>query len=267
LDRAVEALEKSDPPITRCPAPAAEDSPPRVIPVDIFGLPADYTRSRLSPPDGGIAVIETPPSPSGANTRGERPVPSAISLHLLLPRQTSRLLGDAECFTDDDPTAEILRSIRVHGQGNDKYENVRIGINGRLDSLQAAILLAKFTIFPEEIELPRKSRSATTRCLPVRENPEIPTGYRSAWRKYSILVRDSAERSGLMAKLKEAGIPTAVYYPSPPPPDGFCRPRYREGTSPVSDECASRSSVSMHPYLAPGTSAASLRLSISRGNR
>ena len=120
------------------------------------------------------------------------------------------------CFTDDDRLVEILRSIRVHGQGSDKYENVRIGINGRLDTLQAAILLAKFSIFPEEIDLRQEvARRYNDLLAGIVTTPVIPNGYKSAWAQYSILARDNAERTALMAKLKEAGVPTAIYYPKP----------------------------------------------------
>ena len=157
------------------------------------------------------------------------------------------------CFTNDDRFAEILRSIRVHGQGSDKYENVRIGINGRLDTLQAAILLAKFAIFPEEIDLRQEvARRYNELLAGVVTTPEIPEGYRSAWAQYSILARDGAERSALMAKLKEAGIPTAIYYPKPlHRQTAFAGLGYKEGDFPVSEDCARRIfSLPMHPYLA-----------------
>ncbi|MBU4121317.1 MAG: DegT/DnrJ/EryC1/StrS family aminotransferase, partial [Proteobacteria bacterium] len=156
----------------------------------------------------------------------------------------------------DDRLNEVLRSLRVHGQGSDKYENVRIGINGRLDTLQAAILLAKFSIFPEEIGLRQDVARRYTELLTPRSSrltpPAVPGDSKSAWAQYSLLARNFAERTGLMAKLKEAGIPTAIYYPKPlHRQTAFTSSGYREGDFPVSDDCASRIfSLPMHPYLA-----------------
>ena len=157
------------------------------------------------------------------------------------------------CFTNDEDIDEILRSLRVHGQGSDKYENARIGINGRLDTLQAAILLAKFEIFPEEIGLRQEVAMRYRNVLDgVVATPQVPEGYRSAWAQYSILARDSAERAALMAKLKAAGIPTAIYYPIPLHLQrAFASLGYREGDFPISEDCARRIfSLPMHPYLA-----------------
>jgi UDP-2-acetamido-2-deoxy-ribo-hexuluronate aminotransferase len=141
----------------------------------------------------------------------------------------------------------------VHGQGSDKYENVRIGINGRLDTLQAAILLAKFELFPEEIELRQEVAGRYNDFLSgAVATPQVPGGYKSAWAQYSILAKDSAERAALMAKLKDAGVPTAVYYPKPlHRQTAFAYLDYKQGDFPVSEECAERIfSLPMHPYLA-----------------
>ena len=157
------------------------------------------------------------------------------------------------CFTNDDHLDEILRSIRVHGQGEDKYENVRIGINGRLDTLQAAILLAKFSIFPEEIDLRQEVALRYSEFLAgTVATPVIPSGYKSVWAQYSLLTRDSAERAAFMAMLKGEGIPTAVYYPKPlHRQKAFAYAGYRDGDFPVSEVCAARIfSLPMHPYLA-----------------
>ena len=159
------------------------------------------------------------------------------------------------CFTDDDRLVEILRSIRSHGQGSDRYENVRVGINGRLDSLQAAILLAKFVVFPGEIDLRQTVARRYTELLSgLAVTPRVPEGCLSAWAQYSILVRDSDMRTRLTAKLKKAGIPTAIYYPIPLHlQKAFAGLDYREGDFPVSEDCARRIfSLPMHPYLEAG---------------
>ena len=159
------------------------------------------------------------------------------------------------CFTSDGRMAEILRSIRNHGQGRDRYENVRIGINGRLDSLQAAILLDKFSIFPDELELRQTVARRYTELLSAfADTPKIPEGSRSAWAQYSLLARDGDARSALTLKLKEAGIPTAIYYPIPLHlQKAFAGLGYRKGDFPVSEDCSRRIfSLPMHPYLDAG---------------
>ena len=258
LEQAIEAVEKNDPALHPLPGAAGGKFRPRaVIPVDLFGLPADYDAIEAVAARRGIAVIEDAAQSFGGEYKGRKACSfGAIACTSFFPAKPLGCYGDGGmCFTDDDRLAEFLRSIRVHGQGSDKYENVRIGINGRLDTLQAAILLAKFAIFPEEIDLRQEvfrryngllSGSVTT--------PEIPEGCKSAWAQYSILARNSAERSDLMAKLKEAGIPTAIYYPKPlHRQTAFSGLGYKEGDFPVSEDCARRIfSLPMHPYLAAG---------------
>jgi UDP-2-acetamido-2-deoxy-ribo-hexuluronate aminotransferase len=258
LDQAIDAVEKGDPALHPLPGPAGGQLRPRaVIPVDLFGLPADYDAIEAVTALRGIDVIEDAAQSFGGEY-GERKAGSfgAIACTSFFPAKPLGCYGDGGmCFTDDDHVAEILRSIRVHGQGSDKYENVRIGINGRLDTLQAAILLAKFEIFPEEIDLRQEVSQRYDDLLSGAViTPEIPEGYKSAWAQYSILARDIAERSGLMAKLKEAGIPTAVYYPKPlHRQTAFAYLDYKEGDFPVSEDCAGRIfSLPMHPYLAAG---------------
>jgi UDP-2-acetamido-2-deoxy-ribo-hexuluronate aminotransferase len=228
-----------------------------VIPVDLFGLPADYDEIEAVAARRGIAVIEDAAQSFGGEYKGRKACSfGAIACTSFFPAKPLGCYGDGGmCFTDDDRFAEILRSIRGHGQGSDKYENVRIGINGRLDTLQAAILLAKFAIFSEEIDLRQEvARRYNGLLAGSVTTPEIPEGCKSAWAQYSILVRDSAERSSLMAKLKEAGIPTAIYYPKPlHRQTAFAGLDYREGDFPVSEDCTRRIfSLPMHPYLAAG---------------
>jgi UDP-2-acetamido-2-deoxy-ribo-hexuluronate aminotransferase len=256
LEQAIRAVEKNDPALH--PLPGGGKLRPRaVIPVDLFGLPADYDAIDAVAARHGIAVIEDAAQSFGGEYKGRRSCSfGAIACTSFFPAKPLGCYGDGGmCFTDDDHLSEILRSIRVHGQGSDKYENVRIGINGRLDTLQAAVLLAKFEIFPEEIDLRQEVVRRYNGLLSGSvKTPEIPEGYRSAWAQYSILVRNSAERSDLMAGLKGAGIPTAVYYPKPLHlQTAFSGLDYREGDFPVSEDCAGRIfSLPMHPYLADG---------------
>ena len=259
LTLAIHAVKANDRSLHPLPlTPHASPLRPRaVIPVDLFGLPADYDAICAVAARSGLAVIEDAAQSFGGEYKGRKACSfGAITCTSFFPAKPLGCYGDGGmCFTDDDRLAEVLRSIRVHGQGSDKYENIRIGINGRLDTLQAAILLAKFAIFPEEIDLRQEVARRYNELLAGSvTTPEIPEGCKSAWAQYSILVRDSAERSDLMAKLKEAGIPTAIYYPKPlHRQTAFSGLGYKEGDFPVSEDCARRIfSLPMHPYLAAG---------------
>jgi dTDP-4-amino-4,6-dideoxygalactose transaminase len=160
------------------------------------------------------------------------------------------------CFTDSSDLAERMRSIRIHGQGSDKYENVRIGINGRLDTLQAAILLEKLQIFPEELLMRDKAAGRYTEGLQASStlrHPIVPPDRRSAWAQYSLLARSNADRTELLERLKKASIPSAIYYPkSLHLQQAFKNLGYRQGDFPVSESSAARIfSIPMHPYLLP----------------
>jgi dTDP-4-amino-4,6-dideoxygalactose transaminase len=255
LDRAIAAIDRNDPSIHPLPDTGGERLIPRaVIPVDLFGLPADYAAIEAVAAPRRLAVIEDAAQSFGGECRGEKACSfGTIACTSFFPAKPLGCYGDGGmCFTNDDHLAGDLESIRVHGQGIDKYENVRIGINGRLDTLQAAILLAKFAIFPEEIELRQEvARRYNEGLAGLAKTPEIPAVYLSAWAQYSVLAGSSAGRSTLMAKLREAGIPTAIYYPKPLHRQiAFAGLGYREGDFPVSEHCAARIfSLPMHPYL------------------
>jgi UDP-2-acetamido-2-deoxy-ribo-hexuluronate aminotransferase len=236
--------------------PAGETLRPRaVIPVDLFGLPADYDAIGAVAARHGLKIIEDAAQSFGGDYKGKKACAfGEIACTSFFPAKPLGCYGDGGmCFTNDDHLDEILRSLRVHGQGENKYENVRIGINGRLDTLQAAILLAKFSIFPDEIDLRQEvARRYGEFLAGAVATPVIPSGYKSAWAQYSLLARDSAERAAFVAKLKGDGVPTAIYYPKPlHRQKAFAHAGYREGDFPVSEDCAGRIfSLPMHPYLA-----------------
>ena len=260
LALAIQAVKSNDPtlhplPLTPHPSPL---TPRCVIPVDLFGLPADYDEICAVAARHDLLVIEDAAQSFGGEYKGKKACAfRKIACTSFFPAKPLGCYGDGGmCFTDDDRLVELLRSLRVHGQGDNKYENVRIGINGRLDTLQAAILLAKFEIFPEEIGLRQDVARRYTELLTPRSSrltpPAVPGDSKSAWAQYSLLARDGAERTFLMAKLKEAGTPTAIYYPKPlHRQTAFAGLGYRGGDFPVSDDCAWRIfSLPMHPYLA-----------------
>jgi UDP-2-acetamido-2-deoxy-ribo-hexuluronate aminotransferase len=257
LDQAIIALRRNDEslyPLPRRPH-AFPLTPKAVIPVDLFGLTADYDAIQAVTEKYGLKVIEDAAQSFGAEFKGTRACSFGnIACTSFFPAKPLGCYGDGGmCFTNDDGFADVMDSIRVHGKGNHKYDNVRVGINGRLDSLQAAILITKFDIFPEEIELRQKIAAGYTAALqesPVVP-PYIPGGYKCSWAQYSILAKDEKHRSALQSKLKDAGIPSAIYYPKPLHlQTAFSYLGYREGDFPISEDCASRVfSLPMHPYL------------------
>ena len=258
LDQAVSALKANNStlyplPMTNDPSPL---TPKGMIAVDLFGLPADYERIDAVARKHDLFVIEDAAQSFGAELNGKKACSFGnIAGTSFFPAKPLGCYGDGGmCFTDDDQLANIMDSLRVHGKGDHKYDNVRIGINGRLDSLQAAILLAKFDIFPEEIELRQKVAGRYSTLLGENSQiqvPSIPSGASSAWAQYSILAAGENQRTQLQNKLKEDGIPTAIYYPQPLHlQSAFSSLGYQKGDFPISEDCARRIfSIPMHPYL------------------
>lgn len=227
-----------------------------IIAVDLFGLPADYDAINTIAKKYGLFVIEDAAQSFGAEYHGRKTCSLAdIACTSFFPAKPLGCYGDGGAiFTDDDKTAEILRSIRVHGQGIDKYDNVRIGINGRMDTIQAAILLAKLDIFPEEVVLREQVAENYAKLLKDQASlitPAIPKGLMSVWAQYSLLARDSHCRKKFQDALAKAKIPTAIYYPKPLHlQQAFAYLGYKQGDFPITEDCAARIfSLPMHPYL------------------
>ena len=229
-----------------------------VIAVDLFGLPADYKRIKDLAGKHGLFVIGDAAQSFGAEVDGKKAAAfSDISCTSFFPAKPLGCYGDGGmCFTDDDHLAEVMRSLRFHGKGTHKYDNARIGVNGRLDTIQAAILNSKFDLFAEEVELRQEVARRYTHGL--SENnlhglvvPVVPDSLKSVWAQYSILSRDEKQRSGIQARLKVKDIPTAIYYPKPLHlQTAFNDLGYQDGDFPVSEDCAKRIfSIPMHPYL------------------
>jgi dTDP-4-amino-4,6-dideoxygalactose transaminase len=263
LQSAIHAIENNDPSTHPVPAKCSGDrssptalKPRGIIPVDLFGLPADYSRIEPIAEAHGLFVIEDAAQSFGAEFNNKMACSfGSIACTSFFPAKPLGCYGDGGmCFTDDERLAEIMDSLRVHGKGHQKYDNVRIGVNGRLDTIQAGILLAKFEIFPEEIDLRQRVAGRYTALLDSHTNiqpPLIPYNFKSAWAQYSILAADQQHRSDLQTQLKEAGVPTAIYYPTPLHlQSAFLRLGYKKGDFPVSEEYAERIfSLPMHPYL------------------
>lgn len=193
---------------------------PRVIvAVDLFGQPVDYPQIRQIADKYDLLILEDGAQGFGGRI-GERRACSFgdISTTSFFPAKPLGCYGDGGAvFTDNDEWAALLRSYHIHGKGTDKYDNVRIGMNSRLDTLQAAVLQVKLKAF-EEYELTKVNEVAgryTERLEDMVKTPKIKEGFSSSWAQYSILLRDEEARDGLQAYLKEKGIPTMVYYPKP----------------------------------------------------
>jgi len=235
------------------PLPMGVDGllPKGIIPVDLFGQTADYAKINEIAERHGLFVIEDACQSFGAEYEGRKACSlAAIACTSFFPAKPLGCYGDGGMvFTDDDELAKKMISIRVHGSGSDKYDNIRLGINGRLDTIQAAILLAKFEIFPEEIELRQTVAERYSRLLKDKVTvPFVEKGCKSAWAQYSILCEN---RDEMMGKLKSAGVPTAIYYPIPLHLQGAYRYLgYEKGSFPVSEDIAEHIfSIPMHPYL------------------
>jgi UDP-2-acetamido-2-deoxy-ribo-hexuluronate aminotransferase len=225
--------------------------PRGIIPVDLFGHPADYDRLNALAAEHGLFVLEDAAQSFGGTYKGKRAGALAeVAATSFFPAKPLGCYGDGGAvFTDDDGLAEVMRSIRIHGQGRDKYENVRIGLNGRLDTLQAAILLVKLEIFAQEVLAREQAARRYHELLkPWVETPDVAPECTSVWAQYSVL---SEQRAAIQRRLQEAGIPSAIYYPLPLHlQKAFKHLGCRQGDFPVSEFLAGRIfSLPMHPYL------------------
>jgi dTDP-4-amino-4,6-dideoxygalactose transaminase len=222
-----------------------------IIPVDLFGQPADLDAIAAIAKREGLFVIADAAQSFGATYKGKRVGTQAlVTTTSFFPAKPLGCYGDGGAvFTDDDKVAEALRSIRVHGQGADKYDNVRIGMTGRLDTIQAAVLIEKLKIFQDEIEA--RNRVAQRYAAGLKDVaivPEVASGYGSVWAQYTIRVE---KRDALAAVLQTRGVPTAIYYPKPlHRQEPYKRYPVAGNGLPVTDKLAAEViSLPMHPYL------------------
>ena len=191
-------------------------TPKAVMGVDLFGLPANWAVINDFAQKNGLFAIADSAQSFGAKDADGKAVGTLapVTTTSFFPAKPLGCYGDGGAiFTDDDDLAAIMRSIRTHGQGAAKYETVRVGMNSRLDTMQAAILLAKLSVFEEEI----KSRNTLAKRYEQElsqyvATPKTPPNVRSAWAQYTLKI---SERDKTAAALSEKGVPTAVYYPKP----------------------------------------------------
>ena len=229
-------------------------NPRAVIPVDLFGLPADHDAIAAVAAAHGLLVLDDAAQAFGASYKGRKlGVLAPATATSFFPAKPLGCYGDGGAiFTDDAALAERLRSIRVHGQGADKYDNVRLGLTGRLDTVQAAVLLEKLKIFDDEIAARNAVAARYARGLGNFVTvPQLAPGRSSVWALYTIRLPQGVDRDGFAADLKAKGVPTGIYYPK----SLHQQTAYRdfpvaEGGLPVSEQLSSDViSLPMHAYL------------------
>lgn len=193
-------------------------TPKVVIAVDLFGQPADFTAIRAITDKYNLLLLEDGAQGFGGRI-GDKKACSLgdIATTSFFPAKPLGCYGDGGAvFTDNDDWAGLIASYKVHGKGEDKYDNVRIGLNSRLDTLQAAVLLQKLGFFEEEIAAcNRVAKQYNEMFHDIVKTPIILEGMRSSWAQYTICVKDGEERDRLMVQLRTDGIPNAIYYKKP----------------------------------------------------
>ena len=225
--------------------------PAAIIAVDLFGLIADYPAIRSLADKHGMKVISDAAQGFGSTLNGDQASKWAdVTTTSFFPAKPLGCYGDGGALlTNDAEHADILRSIRVHGKGGDKYDNIRIGMNARLDTMQAAILLEKIAVFSEEIEKRNVvARRYADKLSDVVTTPAMPEGTVSTWAQYTLTVEN---REAVQSALKDKGVPTAVYYPKPLHQQTAYKHFKAAGNGlPVSERLSTQAlSLPMHPYL------------------
>ena len=234
---------------------------PRVIvAVDLFGLPANYPLVKEVAEKYNLLILEDGAQGFGGSINGRKACSFGdISTTSFFPAKPLGCYGDGGAvFTDNDEWAQLMASYRVHGKGDNKYDNVRIGLNSRLDTMQAAILLVKLRAFDGEVERVNEAARHYTQLLKdYVPTPVIPEGFRSSWAQYTLRLADEAQRTHLQEALKQAGIPSMVYYPKPMHQQTAFKENNAQGSladslCPTADRlCSTVLSLPMHPYLEP----------------
>lgn len=229
--------------------------PRAVVAVDLFGQPADYERIEAICKEHGLLLLEDGAQGFGGSI-GERRACSFgdAATTSFFPAKPLGCYGDGGAvFTNDDRLDELLRSLRVHGKSPvSKYDNVRIGVNSRLDTLQAAVLGVKLDAFASyELEAVNRAAQLYREYLEdAVKTPIVPAGFVSSWAQYTILLEDEAQRQKVQHALKEQGIPTMVYYPKPMHLQGAFDQLEQPVACPVTESLCQRVvSLPMHPYL------------------
>ena len=228
-----------------------ELNPKGIIPVDLFGQPADYDAINQIAADCNLFVLQDAAQSFGASYKGSRTCSNApLAATSFFPAKPLGCYGDGGAvFTDDASVAASLKSIRVHGQGRDKYDNICLGLNARMDSIQAAILIEKLKFYESEIELRQRVAELYSQTLQDHVAvPAIAEGNTSIWAQYSVT---SKHRRKIRDALSKKSIPTAIYYPTPIHlSTAYAHLGHQVGDFPVSENLSKTMfSLPMHPYL------------------
>lgn len=229
--------------------------PKAVIPVDLFGLPANYPAIEKVAAKHNILVLEDGAQGFGGRIGDKKALSFGnAATTSFFPAKPLGCFGDGGAiFTNEDGLAELIKSLKVHGKGGNKYDNVRIGLNSRLDTIQATVLKVKFKAFVEhELEdVNNVYKKYTEKLKGIVEVPYIPEGYYSSFAQYTIKLNNEEERNRLQEKLKAEGIPTAIYYQKPMHKQGaFTALKQDDKDLQVTNQlCKTVLSLPMHPYL------------------
>ena len=225
-----------------------------IMAVDLFGLPANYPAIREIADRYGLKVIEDSAQGFGGSIKGKKAGSFGdIATTSFFPAKPLGCYGDGGAlFTDNDNYAALIESYRVHGKGQDKYDNVRIGMNSRLDTIQAAVLLEKLAAFPQELINRNELANQYTAGLSEKFNtPKTPEGYISSWAQYTLIADSTEQREQIMTYLKERGIPSMIYYDTcMHQQTAFQDLGSQEVGFPVAEKLAAAVfSLPMHPYM------------------
>ncbi|MGN0407133.1 MAG: DegT/DnrJ/EryC1/StrS family aminotransferase [Bacteroides sp.] len=228
--------------------------PKVIVAVDLFGQPAEYDRIKQIADKYGLKILEDGAQGFGGSINDRIACSFGdISTTSFFPAKPLGCYGDGGAiFTDDDDIAAILSSLRIHGKGESKYDNVRIGMNSRLDTIQAALLIPKFKAFREyELDAVNALADKYNEALcGVVKTPVVKAGYRSSWAQYTIQLKDAGERNGLQAYLKEQGIPSMIYYQKPMHEQkAFDGIKQYDDFGVTAKLCETVLSLPMHPYM------------------
>lgn len=228
--------------------------PKVIIAVDLFGLPADYDAVRRIADNYGLLVLEDGAQGFGGCANGKRSCSFGdISTTSFFPAKPLGCYGDGgACFTDNDEWAQLMDSYRMHGKGSSKYENVRIGMNSRLDTIQASILKVKLKAFDAELAAVNQAAAHyNARLADIVATPVAPAGFLSSRAQYTIRLNSKTERDALQSELRSQGIPSMIYYPIPMHRQGAYRSLDTVVSQcPVASKlCDTVLSLPIHPYI------------------
>lgn len=230
-------------------------TPKVIIPVDLFGLPADHYEIERIAKKYNLLVLEDGAQGFGGNISEKQACSFGhAATTSFFPAKPLGCYGDGGAiFTNNDDLAELLKSLKIHGKGENKYDNIRIGVNSRLDTIQAAILKIKLKAFinHELDDVNRVYQLYTEKLSDIVETPVVPDGFYSSFAQYTIKLKNKEQRDGLQVYLKEHNIPSIIYYVKPMhKQDAFSYLKYVDEDFEVTNElCHTVLSLPMHPYL------------------